>query len=72
MNMVENNIMVTIQPKIINTEVVSRLIHDIIPILQTLKPANNQMIPAIKESDLVFISLCYEELIYGCKGTNKA
>ena len=58
MNMVENNIMVTIQPKIINTEVVSRLIHDIIPIRQTLKPANNQMIPAIKESDLVFISLC--------------
>lgn len=71
MNMVENNIMVTTQPKIINTEVVSRLIHDITPILQTLNPANSQIIPAIKESDLVFISLCYEALIYVCKGTNK-
>ena len=69
--MVENNIMVTIQPKIINTDVVSRLIHDITPILQTLNPANSQIIPAIKDSDLVFISLCYEALIYVCKGTNK-
>ena len=41
---------------IITPDVLSRFIHDKISILQTLNPAISQIIPAINERDLVFIS----------------
>ena len=51
-------------PITITLEVASRLIHDATPILQTLKPAISQIIPAMEVRDLVFIltalfCLCY-------------
>lgn len=55
MNMFEKTIIVTIQPIVITTEVVSIFIHATMPILQTLSHAISQIMPAIKASDFVFI-----------------
>ena len=54
-NMMENKIKVMMLPIIMKGEIVLRLIHETTPILQTLKPAISQMIPAMKASHLVFI-----------------